>query len=293
MSKEAAMADSWRGPHWRRTPGSLEMMRDVISDSAAMSTCEKDEPGQQALCLLAVQQQADLMPTAATSACEKGEQGQQALGPLASEVQRGGKAAASFLEQMDELMKRMDEFMQQRGLELPEITPEKGDDAEGYSAAMNACEKGEQCQVEKTMELFDETKATTDNALISACEKGQTSLVPDVISDSAAMSACENCELCQQALGLLAVTQKAELMPNAASYSSAVSACEKSEQWQQVLKDVGIQTDFSVGPGVMLKVAVSPEAAAIIAQQWALELFAETSATTDNALISACEKGQV
>ena len=58
----------------------------VISCSAAVSACEKDQQWQQSLGVLAVMQQAAVLPNvisyiAAISACEMGQQWQQALDP--------------------------------------------------------------------------------------------------------------------------------------------------------------------------------------------------------------------
>ena len=53
----------------------------------------------------------------------------------------------------------------------------------------------------------------------------------EVISLSAAISACEKGQQWQRVLGLLALMQVAGLVPNVISYNAGVSACEKSDQW--------------------------------------------------------------
>ena len=77
---------------WRQCRGlfwcQVSSCNAAILLHAAISACEKGEQWQQALCLLAVMQETDLVPdvitySAAISACEKGEQLQQALGLLA------------------------------------------------------------------------------------------------------------------------------------------------------------------------------------------------------------------
>merc|ERR1739841_325877 len=89
------------------------------------------------------------------------------------------------------------------------------------------------------------------SAAISACEKGgqwqvalgllatmqEAALVPNVISYSAAISACEKCGQWQEALGLLATMQEADLVPNVISYNAAISACEK---WTQMARGTTI-----------------------------------------------------
>ena len=52
---------------------------------------------------------------------------------------------------------------------------------------------------------------------------------------SAAISACDNGQQWQQALGLLAVMQQTAVLPNVISYNAAISACDNGRQWQQAL----------------------------------------------------------
>ena len=58
----------------------------------------------------------------------------------------------------------------------------------------------------------------------------QTTVLPNVISYDAVISACEKGKQWQRALGLLAVMQHAQC-----HCSAAISACGKGQQWQQVL----------------------------------------------------------
>merc|ERR1712190_431614 len=60
-------------------------------------------------------------------------------------------------------------------------------------------------------------------------------LVPDVITYSAAISACEKGQRPQEALHLLQEMQLRGLVPDVITYSAAISACEKGQQPQQVL----------------------------------------------------------
>ena len=87
-----AISACGKGRQWQQALGLLAVMREsdlvpgVITYSAAISACEKGDQWQQALGLLAVTQKADLVPkddSAAISACEKREQWQQALVLLA------------------------------------------------------------------------------------------------------------------------------------------------------------------------------------------------------------------
>ena len=61
----------------------------------------------------------------------------------------------------------------------------------------------------------------------------QTAVLPNVISCSAAVSACEKGQQWQQALGDLAVMQQAAVLPNVISYAAAISACVRGQQRQQ------------------------------------------------------------
>ena len=60
-------------------------------------------------------------------------------------------------------------------------------------------------------------------------------IVPDVITYSAAISACEKSQQAQQALHLLQELQLRGILPNVITYNAAISACEKGQQPQQAL----------------------------------------------------------
>ena len=55
-------------------------------------------------------------------------------------------------------------------------------------------------------------------------------LIPDVVSFSAAISACEKGKQWEAALGLLQEMVHQLLTPGVVSFNSAISACEKGKQ---------------------------------------------------------------
>ena len=61
-------------------------------------------------------------------------------------------------------------------------------------------------------------------------------LLPDVISYSAAVSACASDGLWQIALDLLWEMSQAAAVPNEITYNAAISACEASGEWQLALQ---------------------------------------------------------
>ena len=63
----------------------------------------------------------------------------------------------------------------------------------------------------------------------------QSAALPNVISYSAVIIACEKGQQWQQALGLLAVMQQTAVLPNRISYIAVISACEMGLLWQQAL----------------------------------------------------------
>jgi pentatricopeptide repeat protein len=85
----------------------------------------------------------------------------------------------------------------------------------------------------------------------------------DVITYSAAISACENSEQWQQALSLLANVGSSNALPDVATYNAAISAFGKRGPWQQALELFQRMTEDS----------------------------AKRGATTCDAAIGACEKG--
>ena len=60
-------------------------------------------------------------------------------------------------------------------------------------------------------------------------------LVPNLINDSVAISACERVQQWQQALSLLAAMQETNLVPDAIVYHVAISDCENAHSCQQTL----------------------------------------------------------
>ena len=58
--------------------------------------------------------------------------------------------------------------------------------------------------------------------------------------DGSAFSACELGQHWQQALGLLAVTQRTAVLSNAISYNAVFSACGKGQQWQHMQQSAGL-----------------------------------------------------
>ena len=112
---------------------------------------------------------------------------------------------------------------------------------------------------------------------MSACWKGEQWQGTDVISYSAAMSACEKGEQCQQALGLLAVMQKAD---------------QCMREGPQGRAGLGVsaetQTYLSFSEAVCLVAAATAEEAQAVAAWWS-SMDLEPNMITDTTLISACE----
>ena len=150
----------------------------------------------------------------------------------------------------------------ERALELLSEMQEHGlePDVISYSATISACEKGGEWR--RALELFNEMRRRRPeiepnsfiyNAMISACEKArggaewqcaielldemtERGIEPDVISYSAAISACEKGGEWQRALELLDAIRRRGLAPNVISYSAAISACEKGGEWRRALE---------------------------------------------------------
>ena len=97
------------------------------------------------------------------------------------------------------------------------------------------------------------------SAAICACEKGQelpqasgllalmqlTCILPGIMSYSAVISDCEKGQRWQQALGLLALIQRT------ATLHAAISACEKGEQWQQARCLLAVMQETDLVPNVI------------------------------------------
>ena len=88
------------------------------------------------------------------------------------------------------------------------------------------------------------TSAISALGRVHACEEAlalletmpQRALTPNVISYSAAMSACEKGGQWQRALELLEGMPQRALKPDVISYNAATSVCEKGGQWQRALE---------------------------------------------------------
>ena len=61
------------------------------------------------------------------------------------------------------------------------------------------------------------------------------SLTSDVVSHSAAISACEKGKHWEEALRLLQKMLHRSLTPGAVSHNAAISACEKGRHWEEAL----------------------------------------------------------
>ena len=124
-------------------------------------------------------------------------------------------------------------------------------------------------------------------------------LMPDTISYSAALSACEKCREWERTLQLLAQMRQRGVPLDAVSCSAAISACRNGQEWGRaldVLQEMrlqGIKLD-----AIAFNAAIS---ACDSGFQWerALLLLAEMTSrrisptvVTCNAAISACERGQ-
>ena len=59
---------------------------------------------------------------------------------------------------------------------------------------------------------------------------------PDVITYSAAISACEKGRQSEMALELLERMKRAGIPPTVITYNAAISACEKGRQWKRALE---------------------------------------------------------
>jgi len=120
---------------------------------------------------------------------------------------------------------------------------------------------------------------------------------PNIISFSAAISACEKGQQCRQALRLLRVMPQQGVTPNVVSYNAAISACEKGQQWQLALDLLQEMPSKAVAPdSITYNAAI---AACATGQQWqlAVQILREmpgkgVSATTTGygSAIAACKQ---
>ena len=120
---------------------------------------------------------------------------------------------------------------------------------------------------------------------------------PDVISYSAAISACEKAAQCERALEILDEMKRRGVAPNVFSYSAAISACEKGGRWERALALLAEMRTRGVAPDVI--VYNSTISACATGARWdhALALLSEMeargglapNAITFSAAIEACD----
>lgn len=128
-----------------------------------------------------------------------------------------------------------------RGIELLGASS----NAISFNTALKGCAKGwlKALEVFTTMRLSgSEPDAFTFSALaqthswLMACYfLDQAGSQANLVTYSAAMSACQGSAQWQQAMILFSRLLSKGLLPNVISYSAAVSACEKGGQWQRAL----------------------------------------------------------
>lgn len=97
------------------------------------------------------------------------------------------------------------------------------------AVAMNSSRKsglGQGQQWQRAIELLEEVRRSGSK--------------PDVVTYSAAVSACEKCRRWDNALALLrSMRGGVGLIPNIVTYSAAMAACEKGYQWAHALELLG------------------------------------------------------
>ncbi|CAE8614196.1 unnamed protein product [Polarella glacialis] len=124
----------------------------------------------------------------------------------------------------------------------------------------------------------------TYSAAVSACQKGGQwqlalgllnsmpgmSLIPNEVSYNSAISACGKGGQWQLALILLSQMPDRRLVPNEISYNAAISACEKVGQWQGALVLLGRMPEARASPDeISFSASIS---ACAPARQWRLAL---------------------
>eukprot|EP00434_Breviolum_minutum_P000197 symbB.v1.2.000166.t1/scaffold9.1/size550961/22 len=120
-----------------------------------------------------------------------------------------------------------------------------------FSAAVSACEKGQQWQ--RALQLFFEART----------RQGR----PDVILLGASISACEKGRQWQHALSLLKDAQSSNLFPDTTSFNATLSAVGKSFYWEKALELFqGLPAPDVISFDVLLD-------AAALAKQWSQVLY--------------------
>ncbi|CAE7826434.1 unnamed protein product [Symbiodinium sp. KB8] len=123
-------------------------------------------------------------------------------------------------------------------------------------------------------------------------------VVPNVISFSAGISACEKGGEWQVALYLLSQMPAAGVVPNEISFSAGISACEKGGEWQMALlllsqmplaRAVPNEISFSAGISACEKRGEWQMALCLLSQMPSAGVV--PNQISFNAGISACEKG--
>jgi pentatricopeptide repeat protein len=146
--------------------------------------------------------------SAAISACEKGSQGERVL-ELLSEMRAHGL--------------------------VPDVIT--------YNTVFDACQKSSQWA--HALELLSEMRkygVASNEQYASARDRIETLQRreklnrPDVISYSAAISACEKGSQWQRALDLLKEMREQDVQPDLPCFNAAISACEKGSQYQRALE---------------------------------------------------------
>eukprot|EP00435_Cladocopium_sp_Y103_P027638 s3428_g6.t2 len=218
---------------------SKELQADVITYNAAVSCCEKSRQWQRALNLLRQLQERRLRCSiisynAAISACVHWHLALSLLREVEGICQCTVitfNAAISGCER----------------LERSQIS---------FNAALSACERGEQWEV--ALELLREAQQRQlPGDLISdldevAMKSHDLSKKANVITYSAAISACEKGSQWQRALMLLGEMDKKQVPANLITYSAAISACGRGEEWQQALQLLAQLTELELRINVML-----------------------------------------
>merc|ERR1712032_433337 len=79
----------------------------------------------------------------------------------------------------------------------------------------------------------------------------RSGLEPDVITNSASISACEKGHQWAMALQILGKMRRSGLEPDVITNSASISACEKGHQWAMALQILGKMRRSSLEPDVV------------------------------------------
>ena len=89
--------------------------------------------------------------------------------------------------------------------------------------------------------------------------------LPNVISLSVAISACEKGQQWQRALSLLVLVQQTRVLPGVISYSALISACEKGQRGQQALGLLALIQQTAILPRF---ISIQPPSVLVRSLQW-------------------------